>query len=376
MAENPLAVLGLFKTPKALLEAVPELSSRGLGRLEAYTPYPIHGLSQALGLRRTPLAGMVMVMGAAGTAAAFLFQWWMNAYDYPLVTGGKPLASWQAFVPIMFEVTVLFASFTAWLGAVILLCRLPKLWHPVLGSKAMPGITCDRFALSIEAENESFDSDKARQALVEAGASDVELVIPLPEAEPASLAFLLRLACAGTLAAAFAGLAMYWTIKLFPLFPPMSRMLSQPKLDSRQPAGFFADAGGAIPSAPGAVARGRLPYPFKTPEEAAVLADPLPRDMETLRKGRAKFDAVCKVCHGPLADGKPTLTKAYGATPADLQAARYLTFPDGSVFHTITKGKNSMPSFSAVLTEDERWQVVQYLRALQRARNAKDSDLP
>ena len=95
-----------------------------------------------------------------------------------------------------------------------------------------------------------------------------------------------------------------------------------------------------------------------------------------LAQGRKKFDTVCRVCHGPLADGKGTLTKAYGASPADLRTKRYQAFPDGSVYHTIMAGKNSMPSFAKILTEDERWAVIHYLRGLQRAGDAKDSDLP
>ena len=92
----------------------------------------MHGLDRALGLRRSPLGGMVMVMGILGALTALLFQWWVSAVDYPLVTGGKAPSSWQAFVPIMFEVTVLFATFTAGLGMLLLLNRLPFFGHPVL----------------------------------------------------------------------------------------------------------------------------------------------------------------------------------------------------------------------------------------------------
>jgi len=120
MIERTFGVLGLFENPTALLAAVARLKPKALGRLEAYTPYPVHGLEEAMGLRRSPLGGMVMVMGVLGTITAFLFQWWMSSVDYPLVTGGKDPSSWQAFVPIMFEVTVLFATFTAGLG--MLLC--------------------------------------------------------------------------------------------------------------------------------------------------------------------------------------------------------------------------------------------------------------
>ncbi len=145
------AVLGLFDSAEALAAAAARLKDQRLGRLEAYTPYPVHGMADLLGHRRSPLAGMVMVMGILGALTALGFQMWVAAVDYPLVTGGKAPTSWQAFVPIMFEVTVLFASLTAGLGMLLLLNSLPFFGHPVLHSKAIRDITRDRFALAVEA---------------------------------------------------------------------------------------------------------------------------------------------------------------------------------------------------------------------------------
>ncbi len=121
MPERAFAVLGFFENAQALLGAVPLVRERGLGRLEAYTPYPVHGLATALKLRRSPLGGMVLVMGILGALSALIFEWWANGIDYQTVTGGKALFSWQAFVPIMFEVTVAFATFTAGFGMLVLL---------------------------------------------------------------------------------------------------------------------------------------------------------------------------------------------------------------------------------------------------------------
>ena len=115
------AVLGLFDSADALMKAIPKVKARKLGRLETYTPYPIHGMDDALELRRSPLGGMVLVMGVIGALTALGFQYWISAIDYPIVTGGKPPWSWEAFIPIMFEVTVLFATFTAGLGMLLLM---------------------------------------------------------------------------------------------------------------------------------------------------------------------------------------------------------------------------------------------------------------
>ncbi len=369
------AVLGLFPSADALMEAIPKLRGKTPGRLEAYTPYPVHGLDEALGLRRSPLGGMVLVMGVLGAATALLFQWWLSAVDYPLVTGGKAPSSWQAFVPILFEIMVLFATFTAGLGMLLLLNRLPFFGHPVLGSRAIQGITRDRFALSVEAEGD-FDPAAARAALAAAGAVEIE-VLPAPAREPAFTAAFLQRSLAGIAAACVvSGLLMYWAIKLMPVLPPMVHMLEQPRLDPQKPSGFFKDGHGMQLPVPGTVARGFLPTGLATPEEAARLVNPLPRTRDVLAKGRGEFQIRCAVCHGALGDGMPTLTAAYGAKPANLLTPKVRDDSDGYIYGTIVLGKNSMPSYAADLPEDARWAVVHYVRALQRAQNAKSEDLP
>ena len=95
-----------------------------------------------------------------------------------------------------------------------------------------------------------------------------------------------------------------------------------------------------------------------------------------LGQGRELFNEICVVCHGPLGDGVSKLTAAYGAKPANLQARTFREYADGQLFHTVTVGKNAMPSFAAQLSEAERWAVVHYVRALQRAQNAREEDLP
>jgi len=374
MDERAFGVLGLFESPAALLAAVAKLKSKALGRLEAYTPYPVHGLEEALGLRRSPLAGMVLVMGLLGTATAWLFQWWMNAVDYPLFVGGKTPSSWEAYVPVMFEVTVLFAAFTAGLGMLFLLNRLPAFWHPFLLSKSSAEVTRDRFALSVEAQEGRLDVAAAQAALQESGACGVEILSDPPQ-ERVSLNALLGLAAACAAACWLAGTAMYWAVKLFPVLPPMSHMLEQPRLDPQQPSAFFSDGRGMRAPAPDTVARGHMPYPYATLAQAAVLANPLPRTEPVMRLGKKVFSNNCLICHGPLADGQPILSEAYGGKPANLQARQFLSYTDGQIYHTIMKGKNAMPPFGGGLAEDERWAVVHYIRALQRAQHARDEDL-
>ena len=368
------AVLGLFDDADALMRAIPALRERKLGQLEAYTPYPVHGLERALGMRRSPLAGMVMVMGVLGALTALLGQLWVAGVDYPIVTGGKGIYSWQAFVPIMFEVMVLFATFTAGLGMLHLLNRLPFFGHPVLHSRAIRGITRDRFALSVEADG-PFDPEAARAALEAAGARDIE-TLPAPDRGPWFSAVSIQRSLAAIAAACLvSGLAMYGAVKLMPVLRPMNHMLDQPRLDPQAQSSFFADGRGMRMPVAGTVARGHLPPDFTTEDEAARLVNPLPRTPAVLALGRAQFEIHCAVCHGVLANGIPTLSAAYGAKPANLQASELRAYPDGKIYGAIVLGKNAMPSYAADLPEDARWAVVHYLRALQRAQNAKDEDL-
>jgi mono/diheme cytochrome c family protein len=304
-----------------------------------------------------------------------VFEWWTSAVDYPVVTGGKLPFSWQAFVPIMFEVTVLFATFTAGLGMLHLLNRLPFFGHPIHSSKAMAGITRDRFALAVEAGSGTLDVEAARAALAEAGAREIEVLTVPAERGPFPLRFAGRTALGIAVACAVAGYATYWGVKLVPVLPPMVHMLEQPRLDAQAPSAFFPDGHGMRPPVEGTVDREHAPYPFRTQEEAAALVNPLPRDAGVLRLGRRTYENHCAVCHGALGTGVSTLTEAYGAKPANLESRAIREYADGQIYHVIVRGKNSMPSYAADLAEEERWAVVHYVRALERAQNAKDEDL-
>ena len=375
MSETSYAVLGLFDTPDALMAAIPKARAAKLGTVEAYTPYPIHGIDEALGLRRSPLGGMVLVMGILGALTAFGFQYWISAIDYPIVTGGKAANSWEAFIPIMFEVTVLFATFTAGLGMLLLLNKLPFFGHPVLSSKSITGITRDRYALAIEAEGGGFDSAAAAQALKDAGAVEIE-VLPAPDRSPFLTSdFILRTLGGILTACVVAGLAMFFITKWFPLLKPMVYMQDQPRLNVQKPSSFFKDGHGMQQPVAGTVARGHLPTATGPQEASASLVNPLPQTKDVFALGRKAYLNRCEACHGAVGNGQGSMTAAYGGKPANLQAQQFRDYPDGKIYWAIVNGKNAMPSHAAYLSDRERWAVVHYVRALQRAQNAKDEDL-
>jgi mono/diheme cytochrome c family protein len=152
-------------------------------------------------------------------------------------------------------------------------------------------------------------------------------------------------------------------------------MQNQPRLNPQKPNAFFKDGHGMQLPVEGTVARGHMPFQAASQEEAANLVNPMPRTQAAMELGRKVYGVRCTVCHGALGNGVSTLTSAYGAKPANLMAEQFRAYPDGKIYWAIVKGKNSMPSYAADLSEEERWAVIHYVRALQRAQNAKDEDL-
>ncbi|MBE7560243.1 DUF3341 domain-containing protein [bacterium] len=378
-----VGVVGLFDSPEALLAAIPRVKARNLGALNAYTPYPVHGLERALGIPRSPLGYLVLAAGLFGVLVAIALQGWTNAIDYPQVIGGKPFFAWPAYFPIIFEVMVLLSAFATFLGMLGLFNRLPYLGHPLLASDAIAEITRDRFALSIEKRGEHLDLHAAEQALLTAGSHSVEFLFPtvvVKEKKPEDLPF----AAFATislivLSAILAGWAWHWVIKLFPELPPMAHMLAQPRLDPQEESLFFMD-GRAMRTPPaGTIARGHRPYPFQPDRDdekaGRLLANPLPQSEKVLVHGRQVYETNCAVCHGLLGDGKKMLSDKYMAQPANLHTARIRQYPDGRLFHVMTVGKGTMPAYGPFLSEDDRWSAVHYLRVLQQSQNATEEQL-
>jgi len=145
-----------FTDHDALLAAAASAFAEGYKRIDAYSPFPITGLAEAIGRPRTIIPLLVLLGGAAGGVGGYFMQWYSMAVDYPLDVGGRPLHSWPAFVPITFELTVLCAALTAFFS-VFLLNRLPQPYHPAFNVAAFAQASHDRFFLCIEAVDPKFD---------------------------------------------------------------------------------------------------------------------------------------------------------------------------------------------------------------------------
>ena len=153
-----------FDDAHKLVEACARVRDAGYQRWDAHTPFPVHGMDDAMGIRGTRLPWLVLAGGTAGLGAALLMIWWMNAVDYPLVISGKPLFGLPAAVPVAFELTVLFSAFAAFLGMWIR-NGLPRLHHPLLQHDPFLRATSDRFYIVIESGDPRFDPAGTRKLL-------------------------------------------------------------------------------------------------------------------------------------------------------------------------------------------------------------------
>ena len=164
-----------FGTPGELYRACERVRDAGFTRWDAHTPFPVHGLERAMGLKKSQLPWIVLVAGLTGASLGFLLQVWVHTTAYPLVISGKPYNSWPAFIPITFELGVLFASFGAVFG-MLGLNRLPMHHHPLFQSKIFERVTDDKFFISIESWDPRFDAAATPKLLESLGAQSVELL--------------------------------------------------------------------------------------------------------------------------------------------------------------------------------------------------------
>jgi hypothetical protein len=168
-------VMGEFEKTPEVYRAAELVRDAGYTRWDVYAPFPIHGIDEAMGMKRTRLPLIVAAGGFTGVGLAWLMQWWMTAVDYRLVVQGKNYGDWEPWVPIMFELGVLLAAFSSLFG-MLALNGLPRFNHPLLAKKSFLRVTDDRFVIAIEATDPKFDPIRCRDLLREVGASSVELV--------------------------------------------------------------------------------------------------------------------------------------------------------------------------------------------------------
>jgi hypothetical protein len=153
-----------FEEPALLVAATHRAYKEGYRRMDAYSPYPIEELHEALGAHHTRLPLIVLIGGLCGCIGGYLLQYWVSAVAYPINVGGKPFHSWPAFVPVTFECTILVAALSAVLG-MLALNRLPMPYHPVFNVSRFALASRNRFFLCIEANDPRFDLNMTQRFL-------------------------------------------------------------------------------------------------------------------------------------------------------------------------------------------------------------------
>jgi hypothetical protein len=168
-------LLAEYDSAHGIYEACKKVRDAGYQHWDACTPFPVHGLEKAMGLKASKLPWFVLCAAITGCSLAMYFMIWVSAYDYPLNIGGKPTWSIAAFIPVAFEVTILFSALTAVFGMFVL-NRLPTWNHPLFHSKRFERVTDDKFFIVIESQDPLFDMNRTRRLLEDTGAVKLEVL--------------------------------------------------------------------------------------------------------------------------------------------------------------------------------------------------------
>jgi len=165
-------LLAEFDTPTQLVEAAAKVRDAGYKKTDAFTPFPLHEIDEALGIKRSILPFLVLGGGIVGLLSGIGLQWFVHVYDYPIIVGGRPFFSLPSFIPPSYELTILLASFTAVLG-MLALNGLPQPYHPVFNVPRFALASREKFFLLIETKDAKFDYDETKKFMQTLNAQEV-----------------------------------------------------------------------------------------------------------------------------------------------------------------------------------------------------------
>lgn len=323
-----------YEDDTQLLDACRKVRDAGYTRTDAFAPFPVHGIDEALGIKPTVLPWITLFCGLSGLSGALLMEWWMNAVSYPYIISGKPFFSLPAFIPVMFECTILFSAFSTVIG-MILLNGLPKFSNPVFTNPRFDRATDDRFFLWVDSRDKYFNADKVKVLLESTHPASLD-VVKEDESSDHIPSFLWKTIAAIMLIGLVPGsmvLRMRAANSEDPRWHVFFDMDFQPKKKYQQTTSLFADGRASRPPVEGTMARGDLgtsdPYLLGyTPEPLALDGSSTTVRMVSLTEAtqepakdepkveEAKKDDP-KPEEKPASDDKPVEEKPAEVKPAD-----------------------------------------------------------
>jgi hypothetical protein len=164
-------IVGIWNDDKVMISAARKSREAGFQYIEAITPFPLHEIDGILGIPRSPLPWVTFVMGLTGCSLGVWFTWWASSVSWALNIGGKPFMSFPAFIPVIFELTILFAALSSVVGC-FAMCGLPKIDPPIID----PDLTSHKFALFIPSTDKNYNQQKIEALFKEQGAAEVKYV--------------------------------------------------------------------------------------------------------------------------------------------------------------------------------------------------------
>ncbi len=388
--------LAHYSNTTDLVDACEKVRDAGYSKWDAYSPFPVHGIDPAMGIKPTILPWLVLGGGLTGCSGAILMQWWMNAIDYPYLISGKPLWSIPANIPVAFELTILLSALTAFFG-VLALNNLPDWFHPLFRSDRFARVTDDGFFIAIEAKDPRFDETETRLLLE--GTKPVGLEMVEDDSEvgakfPAPVVYGL------TIAAALLLVPLTFAAKAYTIRSPEPRihliqnMDNQTRFKAQHSNTYFADGRAMRPQLAGTVAVGdsRLDNHFwrgmdENGDWVTSFPEQIALTQETVERGQERFNIYCSTCHGYTGTGQgmvhkrassldPEKTGTNWVQPTNIHLDYVKAQPHGQLFNTISNGARNMYGYGSLITVEDRWAIVAYIRALQRSQETVLDDVP
>ncbi len=264
MQKQLYSITALFDSPDEIILAAEKTSNAGYKGPMCTHRTPFMGINHAMRLKTSKIGYLAFTFGLLGALSAVTFISWITTSNYPLVIGGKPFWSWPAFVPVSFEVTVLFASVFSALAMLIIYFKFPNNAHPLHDTLYMKRVSSDKFGLSIQAEDPTFDEKRVSQFLKLAGGKEIAPVYFDPdEIDHGQKLFDLKFIGVLAVVALTVSATTYFTLNKLMYMQPFNWMMVQDKLKAQQSSEIFKDGIGMQPPVEGTVRSGVFTESFQ-----------------------------------------------------------------------------------------------------------------